>query len=257
MRVLLHLLICMFCTVIRAHTTVVEVLHKLLLVTQKENGAGESILQCHGKFPQSTPWSHERHKGMQTGTGTGQVLDGSSTGLNTSSKPADRAQVNQGVGKVLEPIAAPLWETPARNLGKHCWAAVMTRVSTCHSWSRCVPAVSSHISASLTGPPPTHPPLPHRSMSESAINFTFCWRQKLSNITFLWQDSNALSYLITGPHVPQMLVCTDWPWRPCAADHPWPAENFDWLWSSPLTPPFPACDAFVPTQTVHNQTIPL
>ena len=55
MCVLLHLLICMFCTVLRAHTIVVEVLHKLLLVNQTENGAGESILQCHGKFPQSTP----------------------------------------------------------------------------------------------------------------------------------------------------------------------------------------------------------
>ena len=87
MCVLLHLLICMFCTVLRAHTIVVEVLHKLLLVNQTENGAGESILQCHGKFPQSTPWSCERHRGMQTGTG--QVLDGSSTGLNTARMPAD------------------------------------------------------------------------------------------------------------------------------------------------------------------------
>jgi len=71
-------------------------------------------LQCHWKSPQPTPWSCERHKGMQTGS----VLDGSSRGLNTTSKPADRAQANQGVGKVPKTILASLWESPARKLGK-------------------------------------------------------------------------------------------------------------------------------------------
>ena len=68
---------------------------------QTERGAGQSISQCRRKSPQPTPPSRERHKGMQTGTG--QVLDGSSRGLNTASMPADRAQVNQGVGKVPKP----------------------------------------------------------------------------------------------------------------------------------------------------------
>ena len=46
------------------------------------------------------------------------VLDGLSRGLNTASMPADRAQVNQGVGKVPKPIPASLRNTPARKLGK-------------------------------------------------------------------------------------------------------------------------------------------
>ena len=36
---------------------------------QTECGAGLSILQCCRKSPQPTPWSCERHKDMQTGTG--------------------------------------------------------------------------------------------------------------------------------------------------------------------------------------------
>ena len=44
------------------------------------------------------------HEGMQTGRG--QALDGSSRGLNTASMPADRAEANQGVGKVPKPIPA-------------------------------------------------------------------------------------------------------------------------------------------------------
>ena len=48
--------------------------------------------------PQPVPRSCERHRGMQAGTG--QILDGSSRGLDTASIPADRAQANQGVGKV-------------------------------------------------------------------------------------------------------------------------------------------------------------
>ena len=65
---------------------------------QTESGAGQSILQCRRKSPEPTPRCRERHKGMQTGTG--QVLDGPSRGLNTASMPAGRAQANQGVGKV-------------------------------------------------------------------------------------------------------------------------------------------------------------
>ena len=42
--------------------------------------------------------------------------------------PADRAQANQGVGKVPKPIPASLRDTPARNLGNHCreWPACET-----------------------------------------------------------------------------------------------------------------------------------
>ena len=83
---------------------------------QTESGAGQSILQCRWKSPQPTPWSHERHKGMQTGTG--QVLDGSSRGLNTASAVADRTRANQGVGKIPKSIPGSLWDTPARKLGK-------------------------------------------------------------------------------------------------------------------------------------------
>ena len=64
------------------------------------------------KFPQPTPRSRERHKGMLTGTG--QVLGGSHRGLNTESMPADRAQANQGVVKLPKPIPASLRDTPAR-----------------------------------------------------------------------------------------------------------------------------------------------
>ena len=63
-----------------------------------------------------TPRSRERHKGMQTGRG--QVLDGSSRGLNTASMPAYRAQANQWVGKVPKLIPASPRNTPARRLGK-------------------------------------------------------------------------------------------------------------------------------------------
>ena len=47
-----------------------------------------------------------------------EVLDGSSRGLSTASLPADRAQANQGVGKVPKLIPASLRDTSARNLGK-------------------------------------------------------------------------------------------------------------------------------------------
>ena len=79
---------------------------------QIESGAGQTVLQCRQKSLQPTPRSNERHKGMQTGTG--QVLDGSGRGLSTASRPADRAQANQGVGKVPKPIPVCLWDTPAR-----------------------------------------------------------------------------------------------------------------------------------------------
>ena len=50
--------------------------------------------------------------------GLGQVLDGSSRGLNTASMPADRVQANQAVEKVPKLIPALLWDTPARKHGK-------------------------------------------------------------------------------------------------------------------------------------------
>ena len=68
------------------------------------------------KSSQPTPWRRERHKGTQTGTG--QVLDGSSTGLSTASTPAERAQANQGVPKLAKPIPSSLPDIPARQLGK-------------------------------------------------------------------------------------------------------------------------------------------
>ena len=64
---------------------------------QTESGAGQSILHCWRKSTQPTSWSRERHKGMQTGTG--QVLVGSSSGLNTASIPADRVQAKPGTWK--------------------------------------------------------------------------------------------------------------------------------------------------------------
>ena len=50
-------------------------------------------------------------KGCRLGWGKswmGQVLDGSSTGIDTASMPADRAQANHGVGKVHKLILASL-----------------------------------------------------------------------------------------------------------------------------------------------------
>ena len=58
-------------------------------------------------------WDSETEKSVDR-----KVLDGSSRGLNTASMPADRAQVNQGVGKVPKPIPASLRDTLARKLGK-------------------------------------------------------------------------------------------------------------------------------------------
>ena len=51
-------------------------------------------------------------------TGTGQVLGGSSRGLNTASMPLDRTQEKQGLGKAGKPIPASLWDSPAREFGK-------------------------------------------------------------------------------------------------------------------------------------------
>ena len=45
-------------------------------------------------------------------------MDESNRGLNTACMPADRAEANQGVGKVLKPILASLGDTPARKPGK-------------------------------------------------------------------------------------------------------------------------------------------
>ena len=38
--------------------------------------------------------------------------------ISTASMPPDRAQANQGVGKVPKPIPVFLWDTPVRNHGK-------------------------------------------------------------------------------------------------------------------------------------------
>ena len=57
------------------------------------------------KSAQTTPWSHERHKRMPTGTG--QVLDGSGRGIGTADMLADRAQANQGK------CVRCCWEWPA------------------------------------------------------------------------------------------------------------------------------------------------
>ena len=62
-------------------------------------------------------------------TGRGQVLGGTSRGLSTASMPADRARVNQGVGKRHSTRFRRLYETLLpENLGKHCrdWPAGKT-----------------------------------------------------------------------------------------------------------------------------------
>ena len=59
---------------------------------QKKCGVCQNILKGRRKSPPPTPWSCERHKGMQTGTW--QVLDGSSRGLNTASMAADSTEAN-------------------------------------------------------------------------------------------------------------------------------------------------------------------
>ena len=48
----------------------------------------------------------------------GTVLDGSSRRLNTASMPADRAQANQGVGKVPKPIPASLRKVLSRMVSR-------------------------------------------------------------------------------------------------------------------------------------------
>ena len=83
---------------------------------QTKSGAGQSILQHHRKSSQSTPQSFAGYKEMQTGTG--KVLDGSTRRLSTASMPADRTQANHGIGKVLKPVLASLWDTPARKCAK-------------------------------------------------------------------------------------------------------------------------------------------
>ena len=73
---------------------------------------------------QLPPWSRERHKDMQAGMW--HILDGSCTGINTASTRADRAQANQGVGKVLKPNSESLdlefldATLLPKNLGRHC-----------------------------------------------------------------------------------------------------------------------------------------
>ena len=84
---------------------------------QKAKQVKAHYFQSRRESPQPTPRSHKRHKGMQTGTG--QVLDGASRGHNTASMPADKAQANQGVGKVPKPIPAFLQDTLGRKFGNY------------------------------------------------------------------------------------------------------------------------------------------
>ena len=76
-----------------------------LQTTQKAEQV-KAYFSAVGNHHNFTPRSHERHKGMQTGTG--QVLNGSSRGLSTAGTPADRTQANQGAGKVPKPIPESL-----------------------------------------------------------------------------------------------------------------------------------------------------
>ena len=123
---------------------------------ETESGAGQSILHCRRKSPQPAPRSHERpkkekRKRKKMQTGTGQVLDGSGRGLNTArmshtaNTPADRAQANQGVGKVPKPISSSLQETPARKLGK-----ALSRMA---SWQNRVRDQASHSRKQQTARP--------------------------------------------------------------------------------------------------------
>ena len=61
------------------------------------------------------------------------ILDGSCTGINTASTPADRAQANQGVGKVHKLNPEPLDVTLLpENFGRRCreWQAGKTDSKT-------------------------------------------------------------------------------------------------------------------------------
>ena len=73
-----------------------------------------------GKSPQPTPWSRDRHK--RTQTGTGKVSEGSSRRINTASMAAGRIQAKQRAGKECKPFPALLWNSPASKLwanGQH------------------------------------------------------------------------------------------------------------------------------------------
>ena len=72
----------------------------------------------HTWVPLKIPTTHsmKQWKTQKDTDWDGQVLDGSSRRLSTASMLADRAQANQGVGKVPKPIPASLWvwDAPAR-----------------------------------------------------------------------------------------------------------------------------------------------
>ena len=62
---------------------------------QTESGTGHSILHCHQKCPQATPWRCKWHESQPTGMGL--VLDWSSRRANIESMPANKNS-KQGVG---------------------------------------------------------------------------------------------------------------------------------------------------------------
>ena len=80
--------------------------------TQTESKASQIILQCCWKSPQTTPRRHERRKMMYIVTG--QVLDGSSRGLNTPKCQLTELKQTKDLAKVPKQFLASLWGTPAR-----------------------------------------------------------------------------------------------------------------------------------------------
>ena len=96
-------------------------------------------------------------------TGRGQDLDGSSRGLNTACMQPDRAQANQGVGKVNKLIPASLWDTPARKLGK-----VLLRMA--RRQNRVRDQVSHSRKQQTTGPHSVHWWLNHQRLVKMGLH---------------------------------------------------------------------------------------
>ena len=91
-----------------------------LLQMQTRQKMEQAKAHTTGKSPRPTPWSRDRHK--RTQTGTGQVSDGSSRRINTASMAAGRIQAKQRAGKECKPFPALLWNNPASKLwanGQH------------------------------------------------------------------------------------------------------------------------------------------
>ena len=75
------------------------------LVSQTET---EKVEQVKAFFSAVKNLHKPLHEAIKDTNVTEQVLDGSSRRLNTANTPADRAQVNQAVGKVTKPILPSL-----------------------------------------------------------------------------------------------------------------------------------------------------